>query len=179
MGSSSKRARNAKESDSYSEDLSDFENDQMTVSKFLIFFFGGFHLCYNVICVISWLTICKLGWFWGRRGRIWWCRIRRWRWRRGEFRWWRTRGEGEWRWWWRWWDGRARERIHGSSSSRTVNFLFVSCIVFILIGEENHLSSAICCRNDVGISTSFVFDSGIYWKILSDIRMKIFLKVKQ
>lgn len=42
MGSSSKRARNAKESDSYSEDLSDFENDQMTVSKFLIFFLGVF-----------------------------------------------------------------------------------------------------------------------------------------
>lgn len=52
MGSSSKPARKAKESDSYSEDLSDFENDQMTVSKFF-FFFGGFHLCYNVICVIS------------------------------------------------------------------------------------------------------------------------------
>ncbi|KAK9221250.1 hypothetical protein WN944_009676 [Citrus x changshan-huyou] len=33
MGSSSKRARNAKESDSYSEDLSDFENDQMTVDS--------------------------------------------------------------------------------------------------------------------------------------------------
>ena len=55
MGSSSKPARKAKESDSYSEDLSDFENDQMTVSKFFFFFFffGGFHLCYNVICVIS------------------------------------------------------------------------------------------------------------------------------
>lgn len=55
MGSSSKRARNAKESNSYSEDLSDFENDQMTVSKISDFFFFWFsfmlecYLCYKLI----------------------------------------------------------------------------------------------------------------------------------
>lgn len=52
MGSSSKRARNAKESDSYSEDLSDFENDQMTVSKFLIFFFLGVFIYVIMLSVL-------------------------------------------------------------------------------------------------------------------------------
>lgn len=54
MGLSSKRARKAKESDRYAEDLSDSENDQMTVSKILFSFLSliGFDWCYNAVVLL-------------------------------------------------------------------------------------------------------------------------------